>query len=172
MSSAIYIDRIRKESVSHNPYYEFFKDSVGKGDKLYYSGLGDIYSTVPDMQSGYGLLTRASLLNNSRVQLGNGIGSWISRLFQFAKPLLKRGAKEVLNFGTNLASDVLEGSNPKASFKKHLKNKVNDILPEGIANEVNKRIGSGRRKLSKKKAGVRHTRKNKKSKYPVLGLIS
>lgn len=172
MSSAIYIDRLRKESVSHNPYYEFFRDSVGKGDKLYHTGLGDIYSSIPDFQSGYGILTRASLLNINRVQLGNGIGSWISRLFQFAKPLLKRGAKEVLNLGTNIASDVLEGANPKASFKKHIKNKVQDLLPEHVAVEVNKRIGSGKRKVSRPRTSVKKRRKIKKESYPALGLIS
>lgn len=171
MSSAILLDRLRREPVGHNPYYEFFRDSVGKGENMYHSGLGDIYSAVPDTQSGYGILTRSSSMNNTRVQLGNGVGSIFSSLFKFAKPLLKRGAKALLNIGSNVASDVLEGENIKSSFKKHIKNKVEETLPPIIASEVNKRIGSGKRKGIKKRT-VRRRRSSSKKNYPALSLIA
>jgi hypothetical protein len=157
--------------VTHNPYYEFFRDSVGKGDKLYHAGLGDIYSTVPDLQSGYGVLTRSSMFNGQRVQLGTGIGSFFGKLFQFAKPLLKRGAKEVLKIGTNIANDVLEGNDAKTSIKKHVKQKVDELLPSSIATAVNKRIGSGKKGRSKRKPVVRKRRVTKRDKYPVLGYL-
>jgi hypothetical protein len=171
MSSAILIDSFRRESVTHNPYYEFFRDSVGKGDKLYHAGLGDIYSTVPDLQSGYGILTRSSIMNGQRVQLGTGIGSFFGKLFQFAKPLLKRGAKEVLNIGTDIANDVLEGNNARTSVKKHVKRRVQELLPTSIADAVNKRIGSGKQRRSKRKSSAGKRRVTKRDKYPVLGFL-
>ena len=172
MSSSILLDSFRRESVVHNPYYEFFRDSVGKGNNMYHAGLGDLYSNVPDFQSGYGILTRSSLIQGSRAQLGNGIGSFFGRLFQFAKPLLKREAKEVLKIGTNIANDVLEGQDAKTSVKKHVRKNVEKFLPSVIANEVNKRIGSGKKRISKRKSvGQKQRVKKQKTKYPVLSLL-
>ena len=168
MSSAIYINSLRKESVAHNPYYEFFRDSVGKGDNLYHAGLGDLISTLPDTYSGYGLMQRNRYYHTRRVQLGAG---WFSDLFNKAKPLLlkglKFGAKHVADVGSKVANDALSGVNIKDSLKRHVKDKVEDVLPESVASMINKRIGSGKRKASKKNLVKRRRRK-----YPVLGLIS
>lgn len=179
MSEAIYIDHMRDDSmVDHNPYYEFFRDSVGKGDdqyNTYRSGIGEFVRISPDFRRGYGITSRGDIPFNARIQLGTGIGSFFGSLFNFAKPLLRRGAKELLNLGSNVANDVLSGENFKDTLKKHVKGKINENLPPPIAAEVNKRIGLGKRKISRSKSSHKQGSKKKKRKtlldYPALKLI-
>lgn len=162
--------------VDHNPYYEYFRDSVGKGDnkyKTFRSGVGEFVRISPDFRRGYGIVSRDALFN-SRAQLGHGIGSFFGSLFNFAKPLLRRGAKELLNLGSNVANDVLSGENFKDTLKKHVKGKINEKLPPTIAAEVNKRIGLGKRKISRGKSSHKQGAKKKRRTlldYPALKLI-
>jgi hypothetical protein len=162
--------------VDHNPYFEYFRDSVGKGDNqynTYKSGIGDFVSLSPDFRRGYGISSRDTMYN-PRVQLGAGIGSFFGSLFNFAKPLLRRGAKELLNLGSNVANDVLSGENFKDTLKKHVKGKINEKLPPPIAAEVNKRMGLGKRKISRGKSSHKQGAKKKRKTlvdYPALKFI-
>lgn len=162
--------------VDHNPYYEFFRDSVGRGDNhynTYRSGIGEFVRISPDFRKGYGIISRDSPYD-ARTQLGTGIGSFFGSLFNFAKPLLRRGAKELLNLGSNVANDVLAGENFKDTLKKHVKGKINEKLPPPIAAEVNKRMGLGKRKISRSKSSHKQGAKKKRRTlldYPALKLI-
>jgi hypothetical protein len=167
MSSAMYLNYLRTLQVDDNPYYHHYKHKIGKGN------IEDIYSNSPDFQRGYGLAIRGSMVKR-RPQLGKGIGSWLSNLFRMAQPYLKSGLKTVLNVGSNIASDVIDGENVKTAFKKRVKEKVSATLPPQISNIVNKTIGSGKRKGSKRRsvAGVKRVKKRqKKHSFPGLHLI-
>lgn len=177
MSEAIYIDHLREDHmVDHNPYFEFFRDSVGQGDNkynTYRSGIGEFVRIAPDFRKGYGIISRDSEYD-TRVQIGTGIGSFFGSLFNFAKPLLRRGATELLNLGSNVASDVLAGENFKDTLKKHVKGKINEKLPPTIAAEVNKRMGLGKKKASRGKSSPRQGAKKKRRPlvdFPALKLI-
>lgn len=176
MSSAIYLNHMRNTGMlNHNPYYEFFRDSVGKGDnqyKTYRSGIGEFVRISPDFRRGYGILSRGDEYD-SRYQLGSGFGSFFGRLFQFSKPLLRRGLQEALALGSNVAKDVLDGANVKASLKSNVKKRVSETLSPSVAAIVNKTIGSGKRKRSSRHLVERSTHKPKKVKlnYPALKLI-
>lgn len=191
MSSELYLQKMRTASSMHNPYYEFFRDSVGKGDNMYYSGIGDIYSSVPEFQRGYGVLTRGSALP-FRPQLGYGWSSWISNLFRFAKPLLKRGVKEVADLTSKVANDAIQGTNIKDSLKRRTVERASELIdkvPDAFTGLIRKTKGSGLRSRSlnsnvsanggKKKRLLLLTKENKKKKqkkkkfnqYPALDLI-
>lgn len=176
MSSAIYLNHLRNTGMlNHNPYYEFFRDSIGKGDnqyKTYRSGIGDFVRIAPDFRRGYGILSRDDDYDG-RYQLGSGFGSFFGRLFRFSKPLLRRGLQEALAIGTNVAKDVLDGANVKASLKSNVKKRVTETLPPHVATLVNKSIGSGKRKRSSRHLVERSRHKQKKVKlnYPALKLI-
>jgi hypothetical protein len=165
MSSEIYLEYLRSLPVSNNPYYSYFKNITGRGSEI-----GDVYSNIPDFQRGYGVVPRYAL-STSRVQLGGGIGTWFKNLFQFAKPMLTRGLKGVLDVGTKIANDVIDGENVKSSFKKRVKEKASTSLPPVVSNLVNKTIGSGIRSSSSRQTSVKQKRpsvagvKKKKEKW-------
>lgn len=154
--------------MGHNPYYEFFRDSVGKGDNTYYSGIGDIYSTVPEFQQGYGVLTRGGLYPQ-RTQLGYGWGTWFTNLFRFAKPLLKRGVKEVADLTSKVASDAIQGKNVKESLKKHASTRASELIeqaPEAFSGLIRKKGGSGLKSRSQRAAVQVATSKKRKFVLP------
>jgi hypothetical protein len=156
MSSEMYLDFLRTVAVDDNPYYKYYKRTMGKGS------IGSVYRNEPDFQQGYGVTMRRSK-GRRRGQLGGGIGSWFSNLFRLAQPYLKTGLKTVLNVGSNIARDVIDGENVKSAFKKRVKEKVSTVLPPQLSNIVNKTIGSGNRVSSKRKS-VEHCAKTKKKK--------
>jgi len=173
----MYLENLRTLAVDDNPYYQYYKSKIGAGD------IGGIYSNSPDFQRGYGIMIRQSKVRR-RGQLGGGIGSWFSNLFRMAQPYLKSGLKSVLNVGSDIANDVIDGENVKSAFKKRVKEKVSAVLPPQISNLVNKTIGSGKRRgggRSQSAAGVKRGRcvkkkkKNKKARsqnsFPGLKLI-
>lgn len=197
MSSAIYLDNLRKQSVIHNPYYEFFRESIKQTGSdavgnIIGLGFGDVYKTLPSSQRGYGVFIPSYYHNNQHVQLGGSLASLFHRLFSFAKPLVtrgiesavkltqnpmvRRGVREAVNFGTNVAKDLIEGQDIKQSLKKNIKEKVSELLPSQYADIVNKTIGSGRKKNSRKRALSTRTRKKRRTivnkKYSALKLIS
>jgi hypothetical protein len=175
MSSALYLQQVRSSPLSHNPYFEFFRDSVGKGDNLYYSGIGDIYSAVPEFQRGYGILTRQSA-SATRSQLGYGFGSWLSNIFRFAKPLLKRGLKDVAqplmsrgiqemaDVAGKIASDTLQGAKFSDSMRKRTTEKAQELIekaPGAFSGLIRKSKGNGiksRSSQSRLKGGRRERR--------------
>ena len=75
MSSAILLDQLRNEPIEGNPYFAFFKESIGRGKGDYHEGVGNIFSSLPEYQRGYGILPRGSF-PFGRVQVGEGIGSF------------------------------------------------------------------------------------------------
>lgn len=177
---------MRSAPLSHNPYYEFFRDSVGKGSNTYYSGIGDIYSSVPQFQRGYGVLTRGSV-TPYRPQLGYGWGSWFSNLFRFAKPLLQRGVREVADLTSKVANDTIQGVNIKDSLKRRAGERASELIekvPEAFTGLIRKTKGSGIRSRSlrstvqrsggKKRHILFNNRRKKlkkKASYPALDLI-
>lgn len=188
MSSELYLEKMRSASMVHNPYYEYFRDSVGKGDNRYYSGIGDIYSTVPEFQQGYGVLTRGGVYPY-RTQLGYGWGTWITNLFRFAKPLLKRGVKEVADLTSKVANDAIQGRNFKDSLKKHVSTRASELIeqaPEAFTGLIRKKSGNGMKARSshsvaqaatstKRRVVISRKKKNvkekKKKNFPALDLI-
>jgi hypothetical protein len=172
MSSELYLEYLRSLSVDDNPYFNFYKRTTGKGS------IGGIYRNEPDFQQGYGVTVRRSKMRK-RSQLGGGIGSWFSNLFRMAQPYLKSGLKTVLNVGSNIARDVIDGENVKSAFKKRVKAMVSAALPPQLSNIVNKTIGSGKSCGSKRKSvaankrcGVKKSAKRRKLKtFPGLNLI-
>lgn len=175
MSSVLYLQQVRSSPLTHNPYYEYFRDSVGKGDNLYYSGIGDIYSAVPEFQRGYGILTRRSAAV-TRSQLGYGFGSWLSNIFRFAKPLLKRGMKdvaqplmsrgiqEIAEVAGKVASDTLQGAKFSDSMKRRTTEKAQELIekvPGAFSGLIRKSRGNGikSRSLQSRVAGGRRQRR-------------
>jgi hypothetical protein len=156
MSSELYLEYLRSLSVDDNPYFNFYKSTTGKGS------IGGIYRNEPDFQRGYGVTVRRLKLRK-RSQLGSGIGSWFSNLFRMAQPYLKSGLKTVLNVGSNIARDVIDGENVKSAFKKRVKEKVSATLPPQLSNIVNKTIGSGKSCGSKRKSVAANKHSAKKS---------
>lgn len=152
----MYLEYLRTVPVDDNPYFNFYKRTVGKGS------IGEIYRNDPDFQQGYGITLRR-VKHRRRSQLGGGVGSWFSNLFRMAQPYLKKGLKTVLNVGSNIASDVIDGENVKSAFKKRVKEKVSASLPPQLSNFVNKTIGSGRSRTSKRKSVAANKRSAKKS---------
>lgn len=192
MSSVFYLNKMRNESVMHNPYYEFFRDSLGKGNNLYVTGTGDIYRNLPDFQRGYGVVRKDTLFPG-RVQLGTGL--W-STIFNFAKPLLRkalpyvakgmkevaklsssdlvrRGINEAVDMSSNIAQDVLSGANIKDAVKQNIKTTLKSKLPDQFSGLIDKTIGTGRRrkKYRNKKVALSRKKTKRKNIYPGLNLI-
>lgn len=82
MAELIYLDHMVSTSDRSNIYSDYFDSINGAG-----SNIGDVFISQPDFQRGYGI--NSSNYTN-RVQLGHGIGSWLSSLYRFAKPYLKK----------------------------------------------------------------------------------
>lgn len=195
MSSTLYLQQVRSSRTDHNPYYEYFRDSIGKGDNLYYTGIGDVYSSLPEFQRGYGIVSR-TVKNGSRPQLGFGIGTWLSNIFRFAQPLLKRGLKEVAeplvskgirevaDVASKVASDTIKGAKFTDALKKHTSKKASELIqnaPSAFSGLIRKK-GAGlkvrRSAHSKVKKGILSSTNSKKRKkvknkisYPGLELL-
>jgi hypothetical protein len=177
MSEAILLDHYRQEPIGDNPYYLFFKNSVGQGLN-YHPSIGGVYSSPPDYQRGYGVTVRVTpfFQLDERGQAGEGIGSFFVNLFRQAAPVIKSVAKKLLTgaaeVGRDTLTDALAGENLKSSLKKHVKHKVSDNLPSVIADEVNKRIGSGKKRVSSKsRSSSKRRTKRARTSYPALRFI-
>jgi hypothetical protein len=110
------------------PYYDFFKDSIGKGEGKYYTGIGEPYRISYRYQKGYGLLG-----STARTR-GDGFGNILSSIWRMAFPMLKTGAKKLgtaaLDVATNVASDALAGKDIKDSAKEHLTSKGVELIQD------------------------------------------
>lgn len=108
-------------------YFEFFKDSIGKGPGKYYSGIGEVYRSGARYQKGYGLLGISP--NYYR---GDGFGNILASLWRVAFPMIKTGAKKLgtaaLDVASNVAADALQGRDIKESAKEHLTTKGTELL--------------------------------------------
>jgi hypothetical protein len=167
MGSTRYMDNVHNQSVDDNPYYLYFKNIHGSG-----GGIGEVYTSEPDFQRGYGITYRNDH-NESRAQLGSGFRSWIGNVFQFAKPYLKRGIKAALNFGTKIVHDIIDGESPTTAVKKRVKEVAKSSLPPPVSDFIHKTVGSGSRRKRVRTVKLKIKRKPRKNKkrYSALDLI-
>lgn len=129
MAAQIFVDSSLENMP--NAYFEFFKDSIGKGSNKYYSGIGEVYRSSSRYQKGYGLL---GVSQNNYGRRGDGLGSMLSNLWRIAFPMIKKGAQKLgsaaLDVATNVATDALSGKNIKEAATEHLKKKGSELLKE------------------------------------------
>lgn len=128
MSNQLFIKEIAHSPESDSDsYYEYFKDSIGKGNGKYFNGIGEVYRSSSRYQKGYGLLGTSQASYR-----GEGLGNILSSLWRVAFPMLKTGAKTLgsaaLDVATNVASDALKGRDIKESAKEHLTTKGAELL--------------------------------------------
>lgn len=187
MSETILLDKMRSAPVAHNPYYQYFKNSIGKGN----GGIGDIIHSSPSFQRGYGGIQNPAHFYYDRDQLGEGIGSFLMNLFRYAKPMLRKGMHQVVDVASKVASDAIEGRNVKDSLQQHTKEKANQLirkLPKAFsgiinnpsANALQVSTGSGTKRprrhryspVPAKKQHLASKKKvKKKEKYPLLRIL-
>lgn len=189
MSEVILLDKLRSAPVAHNPYYQYYQNSIGKGASS--SGIGNIIRSVPSLQRGYGGIV-SSRVYYDRDRLGEGIGSFLMSLFRYAKPMLRKGMHQVVDVASKVANDAIEGRNVKDSLKHRTQDKAKELIrkiPEAFSGVINKpsannvqlSTGSGlkRRRATTSLSGVKKqklcgaggSRKKVKKKYPLLRLI-
>jgi len=79
--------------------------------------------------------------------LGSG---FFSNLFSFFKPILKKGARELVSVASKVASDAIEGENVKESLKKHALSGVSNLLQSDrtAVSDVQNIAQSSKRKLT------------------------
>lgn len=168
-------------------YYDYFKDSIGKGSGQYYPGIGEVYRSSTRYTRGYGILSVHGGLHK-----GEGLGNIFSSLWRMAFPMIKTGAKKLgsaaLDVATNVAADALQGRDIKESAKEHLKTKgsellqsINPSLAQKTPTQVDTTISLPQatllkapapptfRKLSRKRVSISTKKTRAKSaKYPAL----
>lgn len=129
MSQQLFIDQIAHEEPDSHSYYEFIKDSIGKGSGKYYNGIGEVYRATSRYQKGYGML---GMSGNRHRHTGRGLGNILRSLWRTAFPMIQTGAKKLgtaaLDVATNVAQDVLKGRDIKESAKEHLTTKGLKLL--------------------------------------------
>lgn len=108
------------------------------------------------------------------IQEGYGIGSILSGLVKQAiplvtkigKPILKKGAKELIHTGSNILSDVvIHKKKPRASIKKRGKEAVTEALKRAFKGQT----GRGR-KRTKRQPSVCTKVKKRRLKRDIFGL--
>ncbi len=107
-------------------------------------------------------------------QRGNGLGSFLGRLFRSILPVaksmgksaLKTVGKEALNMGANVLGDVTQGKQIKNSLKEHglqaTKNLTNKAINKVIRTQSGGRVG--KRKVASKVSSLIPAKKSRKSK--------
>jgi hypothetical protein len=108
----------------HNRYYQHFLQQAGRGE-FTVPDIGEIYHYKSPLRKGSGYLI------NSRIQQrrGLGVGTYLSSLYQRAKPLLRVLGAKAVNLVSNIAKDTLSGEDFKVAAEKNLRKS----LPPGIA---------------------------------------
>jgi len=113
-----------------DPLVSYYLHQAGRGSIRGggYSGIGPVYSTAPF------------------VQRGHGIGSFLSGLFRFVRPILWSGAKvvgrETLRTGGKVLQDIAENRSPDVSTRDI----VSKHLGEATKNLIGKLRGKGRKR--------------------------
>lgn len=124
-------DEIKEHGDSTNPYVDFFRDSLGRGPGRYYTHIGEVFSTTPKYQKGFGYLGGR---NRYPFRHGRGIGSTLMSMFRMAMPLLKRGVQrlgtEAVDVAAKIAGDAIQGQNIKESAIKHASEKASQLMKE------------------------------------------
>jgi hypothetical protein len=127
LSSQLFLSSLVKEhSDDSNPYYQHFNRFSGRGSSDYASRIGRVYSQVPYYQKGYGYL--GGMQNKS----GRGVGSFLSSIWKYAAPFLKKGAQTLgtaaVDVASNIATDAIKGKNIKESASENIKTKGSEVL--------------------------------------------
>lgn len=128
MSNQLFLKAVNETvEPDSDSYYEYFKDSIGKGSGKYYPGIGEVYRSSTRYTKGYGILGIHGELHR-----GEGLGNIFSSLWRMAFPMIQTGAKKLgsaaLDVATNVAADALQGKDIKESAKEHLKAKGSELL--------------------------------------------
>lgn len=178
MSEAILLSKLQSAPVEHNPYYRYFKESIGRGNSI-----GDVMQVTPSFQRGYGLVHPIHF-HQDRDQLGAGIGSFFMNLFRFAKPMIRKGLHQVVDVASKVANDTIEGKNVKESLSRRAKEKTEELIgkiPKSFSGIINKpsangvqvSTGSGvkRRRRYQSSPVTTSIRKKVKREYPMLKLL-
>lgn len=121
-----------------NPYYGYFKETVGRGNGKYYTGIGHVYTARRGIQRGTGFFVPGASMYSQR---GMGFGSVFSSLFRMASPILKVLGLKAVDVVSNIAKDTIDGQNVKESVIKHVSNEGKQLLgkvPTTIKNILNK----------------------------------
>jgi len=108
----------------YNRYYQHFLNQTGRGG-FTIPEIGEIYHYKTALRRGEGRLF------NSRIQhrRGLGFGTYLSALYQRAKPLLKVLGTKAVNIVSNIAKDTLSGKNLKDAAVQN----IIKALPPGIS---------------------------------------
>lgn len=109
-----------------NRYYNFFRDSIGKGEGVYYKDIGHVYKSPGGLQRGFGKIYMRGRMFHSR--RGLGFGSTLMSLFRLAKPMLKNLGSKAVNLAADVAKDVIHGDNVKQSALKHLSSEAKTFI--------------------------------------------
>lgn len=127
-----------------NPYYHPLKQAVGSG-----RGAGAWSESDPRVEATFGNIYKSSYAS----QAGRGVGSLISKLGRFVRPLAARGVEAILDEGRRTGKDILHdlsmgADTPKRVVKRGLKEagkRLVQRLPRII-------LGSGKKKKGKRQA--------------------
>jgi hypothetical protein len=121
-----------------NPYYSFFKETIGRGSGKYYTGIGHVYTTRRGLQRGSGFFMPGAPMFNKR---GMGFGNVMRALFRMATPILKVLGSKAVDVASNIAKDTIQGENIKDSAVRHVSNEGKQLLgrvPSSIRNILDK----------------------------------
>jgi hypothetical protein len=158
-----------------NPFSEHFDVMIGGGytaDENDY--IGNTYREAL-YQRGYGF--RGDIIDYDEMY-GLGWSDTLRSIFNFAKPLLKRGAeflgKKAVDTVSNIAHDAISGENIKESAKRHITDTKDEIFakaPEAVANLLNKSNSRKRGMVSQKQTSGTSTRRQKKRRTFGRGIL-
>lgn len=100
----------------------------------------------------------------SRIQKGEGLGSFLSSAFSRIFPLIKSGLKTIgrqfLSSGVDVLKDTISGKDIKSSLKDRLKQAGTNLTDKAV-NKIDNMVGSGRYKTRKRKARSQSRRSTK-----------
>jgi len=106
-----------------NPYYRHFLAQSGAGG-VDIPDLGEIYRYKSALRKGYGHLFHTRI----RQRKGLGFGTFLSSLYQRAKPLLKVLGAQAVNVISGIAKDTISGQNIKDATIRN----IAKALPPGL----------------------------------------
>lgn len=154
--------------VTMNPFYDQFKQECLYGEGFENPAIGPLYKSVM-YQRGYGFgYTEPDIYGT----YGLGLGDTLSRVYQFALPIVKKGlqylGKKAVGTVANIAEDAIKGRNIPESTKQHVTKATGEIFakaPEAIAQVMDKRNGQTSSSISLKRSRKRVTSQPKRKKF-------
>ena len=94
---------------------------------------------------------------------GNGIGSFFSGMMQNIAPVLKTGLKKGLEGAVNVATDILQGEDPRKSAIKRFSTQGENVL-----NDVKKALETKKKTPKKRKQMNNTTFRSKRQKKSTI----